>query len=153
MIRKGIGVEDTILVLVAAVASAGTLAWLSSWGAVKGRTSSSLLGTAPSLGSSKLLVGITETLVGGFLVTIHLSLTGCLEVGLGGLVREGVGVVPVGGVGLGVGVGGVGRAGAGDTFGFVSGCGWSTAFMNGTILLRNLLFRFVTVLLPSILTK
>ena len=86
MIGKGIGVEDTIFVLVAAVASAGTLTWLSSWGVLIGRTSSSSLGTAPSLGSSTLLVGITETLVGDFLVTIHLSLTGCLEVGLGGLV-------------------------------------------------------------------
>ena len=184
----------------AAVASAITLAWLSSCGATIGRTASSLLGAAPSLCSFALLVVITGTSVGGFLVTIHLSLTGCPEVGSGGLIREGMGVgvvgragtaetvvfvslvwdffvtihlsligclevslgvlvwegmgvVPTVGVVLGVGVGVFVETGTTGASGFVSGCGWSTAFMNGTILLRNLLFRFVTVLLPSILIK
>ena len=184
----------------AAVASAVTLVWLLSWGATIGRTPSSLLGTAPSLCSFTLSVGITGTLVGDFLITIHLSLTGCLEVGLGGVISEGIGVNVVGRAGatdtvgfvslvwdflvtihlsltgclevglgvpvregvrvvpavcveLGVGVGVVVKAGTTGTSGFISGCGWSTAFMNGTIRLRNFLFRFVTVLLPSILIK
>ena len=67
----------------AAVSSAGTSTWLSLL------TTLVWLGTASSLDSSSLLVGVEGT--GGFLVTINLSLIGFLGVGLDGVGLDGLG--------------------------------------------------------------